>query len=65
MSRGGREGNNALTKDSDLMSNKVDYVSYALALNVPQKVINEMVSLKLCKGDISTYHKISIKVIYG
>ena len=50
MSRGGREGNNALTKDSDLMINKVDYVSYALALNAPQKIINEMVSLKLCTG---------------
>ncbi len=50
MSRGGREGNNALTKDSDLMMTNTDYVSYALALNVPQKVINEMVSLKLCRG---------------
>ena len=50
MSRGGREGNNALTKDSDLMINNADYVSYALALNAPQKIINEMVSLKLCRG---------------
>jgi hypothetical protein len=50
MSRGGREGNNALTKDSNLGMSFPNYVSFALANNVPQKTINEMISLKLCTG---------------
>ena len=52
MSRGGREGNNALTKDSDIRMTCPDFVGFALANNVPQKTINEMISLKLCTGDI-------------
>ena len=50
MSRGGREGNNALTKDSDLRMPYADYVTYALTQNVPQKTINEMIALKMSGG---------------
>ena len=50
MSRGGREGNNALTKDSDLRMTHADYVTYALTQNVPQKTINEMIALKMSGG---------------
>ena len=53
MSRGGREGNNALTKDSGLVfdgNSKDSLAEFVLTNNVPEKTINEMISLKLISG---------------
>jgi hypothetical protein len=53
MSRGGREGNNALTKDLNpaiVDGRGPSLAGFALGHNVPKATLDQLISLKICEG---------------
>lgn len=64
MSRGGREGNNALTKDvSDVIADNNGLAYQLMEWNVPLKVVNEALALKLVqKYEVRNAFKVKFKM---